>query len=231
MGSRELVSGNDLMEELEASRREHRKNFPYDKDRGKTKEQIAEVRRKAHMGGWDNHKFEGEKYLSCPVKSVRRRQLRKVIDEQGVTIFGGKVPSHEILYWLGSYEFGLTEEEIIRLGKEDPPPEKLIVRGWWINLCRTAHWAVAIGSGMVVEGEKKVNPKKEQEKLEEIRKKYAAMGIKNIKNALWFESEHAGVDIDHANFNEMVIKQYMNTPGLQEEMRKAFVLRLQNQGF
>jgi pyrroloquinoline quinone (PQQ) biosynthesis protein C len=232
METRNLVPPSDFIEELEGLRREHRKEFPFRQDaRGKTKEEIAEARKKRHVGGSDNHKFEGEKYLNCPIKSVRRMQLRKLVDEGGVMTFGGKVPSHAMLDRLGTIEFGLTQEEILRLEKDDAPPDKLIVRGWWVNHCRTSHWAVAIGSGMVVEGEKKVNPKKELEELEEMRKEYEAMGIKNVAHALWFDAEHAGVDVDHANFNERVIKQYVSTPELQEEMRKAFILRLQNQGF
>lgn len=231
MQVKELVPADDLIEELEAIRTEHRKEFPLRTEIGKTKEEIAEARRRRHAGGSDNHKFEGERYLNCPVKSVRRLQLRKLVDEGGLTIFGGKSPSHPMLDRLGSYEFGLTDEEVGRLEKEDPPAEKLIVRGWWVYLNRTFHWAVAIGSGMVVEGEKKVNPEKEASEIEAMRKEYSSMGIKNVDNALWFASEHAVVDIDHAEFNERVVRQYVNTPKLQNEMRKAFILRLQNQGF
>jgi len=141
------------------------------------------------------------------------------------------VPSHPMLDRLGSYEFGLTDEVITRLEKGDPSPEKLIVRGWWVHLNRTQHWSVAIGSGMVVEGEKKVNPEKEANDIKTMRKEYAEMGVKNVDNALWFASEHAEVDVDHTEFNEKVIKQFVNTPELQYELRKAFILRLQNQGF
>ena len=232
MEPQKLVPPAQFVEELESLRREHRKDFPFgQRVRGKSKEEIAEARKKRHVGGSDNHKFEGEKYLNCPVKSVRRMQLRKLIDEGGVSTFGGKVPSHAMLDRLGTIEFGLSADEILRLEKADPPADKLVVRGWWINHCRTAHWAVAIGSGMVVEGEKKVNPRKELEDLEEMRKEYADMGIKNVDNAVWFDAEHAGVDVDHANFNESVVKRFVSTPELQDQMRKAFILRLQNQGF
>jgi hypothetical protein len=64
-----------------------------------------------------------------------------------------------------------------------------------------------------------------------MKRDYSAMGVKNISHALWFRAEHAGVDMDHADFNEMVVKQYVDTPELREEMRRAFILRLQNQGF
>ncbi len=231
MITNELKSGDRLIEELEGYRREHRKDFPFRNEVGKAKEKIIESKRSKHAGGSDNHQFEGERYLNCTVKSIRRQQLRKLVDEGGLSTFGGKVPSHPMLDRLGSYEFGLTDEEITRLEKGDPSPEKLIVRGWWVHLNRTQHWSIAIGSGMVVEGEKKVDPEKEANEIKTMRKEYAEMGIKNLDNALWFASEHAEVDIDHTEFNEKVIKQFVNTPELQYELRKAFILRLQNQGF
>ncbi len=231
MITNELKSGDRLIEELEGYRREHRKDFPFRNEIGKSKEKIIESKRGKHAGGSDNHKFEGERYLNCTVKSIRRRQLRKLVDEGGLSTFGGKVPSHTMLDRIGSYEFGLTQEEISRLEKGDPSAEKLIVRGWWVHLNRTHHWAVAIGSGMVVEGEKKVNPEQEAEQIKAMRKAYSELGIKNVDNAVWFASEHAEVDIDHTEFNEKVIKEFVNTPELQYELRKAFILRLQNQGF
>jgi len=231
MEFKEVIASDYFLEELEGYRREHRKEHPFRQNDGKTKEEIAAARRSRHTGGPDNHRFEGERYLNCTEKSVRRKQLRKLVDEGGMTTFGGKVPSHPMLDRLGSNEFGLTNEEVTRLEKEDAPPEKLIVRGWWINLNRTGHWAVAIGSGMVVEGEKKVNPEREADDIKSMRKEYSAMGIKNVDNALWFTTEHADVDIDHAEFNERVIKQFIKTLELQDELRKAFILRLHNQGF
>ena len=231
MITNELKSGDALIEELEGYRREHRKDFPFRNDIGKSKEKIVESKRSKHAGGSDNHRFEGERYLNCTVKSIRRQQLRKLVDEGGLSTFGGKVPSHTMLDRMGSYEFGITDAEITELEKGDPSPEKLIVRGWWVHLHRTQHWSIAIGSGMVVEGEKKVDPVKEANEIKAMRKEYAEMGIKNLDHALWFASEHAEVDVDHTEFNEKVIKRFVNTPELQYELRKAFILRLQNQGF
>lgn len=231
MKTRGLVPGGDPLEELEDFRRGHRKEHPFRQETGKKKDEIAASRRARHTGGPDNHRFEGERYLNCNAKPIRRKQLRKLVDEGGLTTFGGKVPSHPMLDRIGSYEFGLTDEEIIRLEKQDPPAEKLIVRGWWIHLNRTSHWAVAIGSGMVVEGEKKVNPEQEAREIKAMEKEYTAMGIENVNKALWFASEHADVDIDHTDFNERVIRDYVDTPELQDELRRAFILRLQNQGF
>ena len=231
MTDNKMIPPDQFIAELEQLRAEHRKDYPFRGNPGKTKQEVGEAKRKNHLGGSDNHKFEGERYLNCTDKTVRRKQLRKLVDEGGLTTFGGKVPSHPMLDRLGSREFGLTDEEIRRLEKDDPLPEKLIVRGWWVHLNRTQHWAVAIGSGMVVEGEKKVNPEHEQKVIEEMKKDYSAMGVKNIGNAVWFRAEHAGVDMDHADFNEAVVKQFVDTPELRAAMRQAFILRLQNQGF
>jgi len=231
MPDREAVSGDQLLDELEGYRKEHRRDFPFRPAMGQSKEEIARSKRARHAGGSDNHKFEGERYLNCTDKAVRRRQLRKLVDEGGLSTFGGAVPSHTMLDRLGSYEFGLTREDVTRLEKEDPSPEKLIVRGWWVHLNRTDHWAVAIGSGMVVEGEKKVDPVREAREIETMKREYAKIGVKNLEHALWFATEHAGVDIDHAEFNERVIRDFVRTPELQDRLRKAFMLRLQNQGF
>lgn len=231
MITRDLQQGEALIQELEGYRREHRKEFPFRNDVGKTKEQIIESKRAKHAGGSDNHKFEGERYLNCTDKTIRRQQLRKLVDEGGLSTFGGKVPSHTMLDRIGSHEFGIADDEITALEKADPSPEKLIVRGWWVYLNRTQHWSVAIGSGMVVEGEKKVDPVKEASDIKTMRQEYEKMGIKNLDHALWFASEHAEVDVDHTDFNEKVIKKFVNTPELQDQLRRAFILRLQNQGF
>ena len=45
--------------------------------------------------------------------------------------------------------------------------------------------------------------------------------------ALENRHEHAGIDIDHADFNEEVARRFVNTPELQEDLRKAYILRLQ----
>lgn len=231
MSNNAIMSGDDLIAELEGYRRGHRKEFPFRNDVGKSKEKIIQSKRAKHAGGSDNHKFEGERYLNCTDKTIRRQQLRKLVDEGGLSTFGGKVPSHTMLDRIGSYEFGISDEEITELEKGDPSAEKLIVRGWWVHLNRTQHWSIAIGSGMVVEGEKKVDPEKEAREIQTMREEYAEMGIKNLDRALWFASEHAEVDVDHTEFNEKVIKEFVNTPELQDQLRRAFILRLQNQGY
>ena len=234
MGSNELVPGDDFLEELETHRKKHlkgallrpRANF-------KSKDEIAASRRRYHQGGDNNHRFEGERYLNCTEKTVRRKQLRKLIDEGGQTTVGGKMPPHTALARWESYEVGLTDEEINQLEKEDARPETLIIWGWRVNLHRTNHWAVAIGSSLVGEGEKRVPGIRELllSDIEGMRKNYRELGVKNIEKALAFHIEHADVDVDHAEFGADVVKRYVNTVKLQDEMRKAFILTLHMKGF
>lgn len=234
MDAKKLVPGDDFLEELEGLRREHLKDgLLRPREHFKTKEEIAEARRRIHRGGDNNHRFEGERYLNCTDKSVRRKQLRKLIDEGGQTTVGAQTPSHPMLARWESQEFGLTDEEITRLEKEDSAAEKLILWGWRINLHRTSHWAVAIGSSLVGEGEKRIPEIRQRllDNIEVLKKEYAAMGIKDIERALAFKILHADVDVDHAEFGADVVRKYVNTPELQDEMRKAFILTLHMNGF
>jgi len=234
MGIKELVPGDDFLEELETHRQKHLKGaLLRPRTSFKSKDEIAASRRRYHRGGDNNHRFEGERYLNCTEKSVRRKQLRKLIDEGGQTTVGGKMPPHPTLARWESHEVGLTDEEINRLEKEDPSPETLIVWGWRVNLQRTGHWAVAIGSSLVGEGEKRVPGIRERllSDIEAMKKEYAALGVKNIEKALAFHIEHADVDIDHAEFGADVVRDYVNTPELQDEMRKAFILTLHMKGY
>ncbi len=224
------VSGEELVEELERARIEMGRDHPI---RGRslpqTMEELAARRRRMHRGGANTVNRNGERYLNCPVKSIRRFQLRKIIDEAGQDIVGGPMPSHEILDRWESCELGLTNEEIDRLEKEDNSPDGLIFTGWWINVHRNAHWSVGIGTAFAGEGEK-LNPetrKRILEDLEDKRELYTRLGVKDLERALIRDVEHSGVDIDHAEFDREVIQQYCDTPEAQDQVRKAFVLRMQ----
>jgi pyrroloquinoline quinone (PQQ) biosynthesis protein C len=159
-------------------------------------------------------------------------QLRKLVDEGGQTTVGGPIPSHPELARWESQEFGITPQEIAQLEKEDPLPQKLIVDGWWVNLMRTSHWAVAIGSSLVGEGEKRIPEIRQRllEEIESLRKEYKAMGIKNVERALANRVEHAGIDVEHSEFGANVVREHVNTPELKEALRKAFILTLQGRG-
>lgn len=197
---------------------------------GQTKEAVAAAKRRRHLGGDHNHRFEGERYLNCTDKAVRRMQLRKLIDEGGQTTVGGSVPSHPTLERWHSYEFGLTPEEVATIEKADAPPETLILHGWWIGLQRESHWSVAIGSSLVLEGRNRLPEVKASwpRETEEIRHEYEALGI-DVDRALALRMQHSpiGVDADHAEFGADVIRRHVNTRELQDRMREAFILRLQ----
>jgi pyrroloquinoline quinone (PQQ) biosynthesis protein C len=231
----QAVPGDEYLEELEELRRAHLHGRTLRRQhRYATKEDVAEAKRRLHGGAGDhNHKFEGERYLNCLDKTARRFQLRKLIDEGGQTTVGVGLPSHPMLARWESYEFGLTDEEIDRLEKEDLTPERLIWQGWRTNMHRTAHWAVAIGSSLVGEGEKR-NPevrRKLLEHIEVLKEDYRAMGIQDVDRALASAIEHAGVDVEHAEFGASVVREFVDTPELQEELRKAFILTLHQNGY
>jgi len=224
------LSGDEMVDELEHTRIELGRDHPIRGRRlPRTMQELGTGRRRMHRGGANTVNRNGERYINCPVRSVRRIQLRKIMDEAGQDIVGGPMPSHETLDRWESCELGLTNEEIDRLEKEDPSADKLVFTGWWINTHRTAHWSVGIGTAFAGEGEK-LNPETRRrllEDLEEKRRLYTELGVKDLERALVRDVEHAGVDIDHAEFDRDVIHDYCDTPEAQEEMRQAFILRMQ----
>lgn len=193
-------------------------------------EEAAESKRRGHVGGSvHNHKFVGEKYLNCADKTLRRMNLRKMVDECGQTSVGVGLPSHPTLARWGSYEFGLTDEEIDRLEKEDMPAQSFMWQVTKVGLHRTAHWAVAIALSLVGEGEK-LRPEIRQQlldNLETLRRELTALGVKDVERALAFDMEHAGIDVEHAQIAVDVVRDFINTAELQEELRRDFKLTLQ----
>jgi pyrroloquinoline quinone (PQQ) biosynthesis protein C len=224
-------SADEFIAELEAIRAEWRKTYPFRIREIKSPDELprlGEAKRRQHAGGDDNHRFEGERYLNCTDKASRRMQLRKLVDEGGQTTVGGPQVSHPLLSRWESYAYGLTPEEIAALEKSDADPAQLVRRGWWLHINRSSHFAVAIGSGLVVEGEHKLRSPELLAAIEEDRKRFREWGVADVDRALENRHEHAGVDIDHADFNENVVRQFVITPELRDEMRRVFILRLQN---
>ena len=115
---RKAMSPEAFVEELERIRTEFLDGAsPWGRGRrrGKqTKEEIAAGKRKGHVGGDGNHRFEGERYLNAQDRTIRRKQLRKLVDEGGQISVGGPLPGHPTLSKWHSHEFGLTEEERAR---------------------------------------------------------------------------------------------------------------------
>lgn len=230
----QALPGEAFLDQLEEVRSEFLDGKPFrQRKRGATREELAEGKRRKHLGGDGNHRFEGERYLNCSEKPVRRMQLRKLIDEGGQDSVGAPMPSHPRLDKWNSIEMGLTEEEILELEKHDASPESLIISGWWFGLQRDSHWAVAIGSSLVGEGEKRLPGAAEKylAQIEERKKEYEAMGV-NVQRAIQLDLEHAptGVDAEHAEFGANVVRRFVDTPELQEEMERAFILTLQGRG-
>jgi len=230
----EVLSAGEFIELMEQTRTEFlggESPFRSDRIGGKTVEQIREDKIKLHTGGDPNHRFEGERYLNTTNKEIRRKQLRKLVDEGGQTTVGGPMPSHPALARWHSNEFGLSDPEIDELEKLDASPEGVVKEGFWFDLQRSNHWAVALSSAMVGEGSKRLPGSVEHfEKLvADARTEYARLGVKDVDRAVQLLIEHApfGADMEHAKFGEEVVKAAVTTPELQRESLKAFILTMQ----
>jgi len=226
----EALSPDAFIQELEDVRADFRKQYPYRVREITSREQLATLadgKRRQHAGGDINHRFEGERYLNCTDKATRRFQLRKLVDEGGQDTVGGPQVSHPLLSRWESYGYGLTPEEVTELEKSDANPRELVTRGWWIDLMRSSYFGVAIGSGCVAEGENKIHSAELLAAIERDRQRFKEWGIADADKALENRHEHAGIDIDHADFNEDIVRKFVTTPELQDEMRQAFRLRLQ----
>lgn len=230
----EALSPGEFIELLEQARTEFlggQSPFRGDGVGGQTVEQIREQKMRFHTGGDPNHRFEGERYLNTTDKMIRRKQLRKLVDEGGQTTVGGPMPSHPALARWHSNEFGLDDKAIDELEKKDASPETLVREGFWFDLQRTSHWAVALSSAMVGEGSKRLPGSVEHyEKLiADARVEYAKLGVKDVDRAVQLIIEHApfGADMEHAMFGEEVVRAAVTTPELQAEAMRAFTLTMQ----
>lgn len=230
---RDVLSPDELLDGLEEIRANGGGGDPFATTgrRATTVEAIAAGKRRSHLGGDGNHRFEGERYLNIrDNKDVRRFQLRKLIDEGGQDSVGGPLPSHPILSNWNSIEFGLTADEIHVLEKEDAPPERTVSDGWWYWMHRNEPWPVLLGSALVGEGAKRMPEVRDAQirALDETRELYQELGIKNIQRAMQRQIEHSpiGADDDHVVFGENMTREHVNTPELQERLRKVFTLRL-----
>jgi pyrroloquinoline quinone (PQQ) biosynthesis protein C len=223
------IPEDDWIQALEAFRREWHKQYPARTRDTRTLEQRAEAKRHAHKGGDINHRFEGERYVNCTDKKYRRMQLRKLVDEGGETSVGGERVSHPLLSRWESYGYGLTPEEIDALEKQDADPDALIARGWWVSANRTSHWAIAFGSSMCGEGGIAQRSKELMEGIAEDVQRLREWGVQDVDRTILNRWEHAGVDVAHAQMAYDVAQEYITTPEMREEMRRVFILRLQQQ--
>jgi pyrroloquinoline quinone (PQQ) biosynthesis protein C len=114
---------------------------------------------------------------------------------------------------------------------EDFAPQALVTQGWWVWMHRTEPWPVLLGSALVGEGAKRVPEIRDRmiQDLDDTRTLYEKLGIQNIDRAMQNQIEHSpiGADDEHVIFGENMTREYVNTPELQEALRKAFILRIQ----
>ena len=231
---RMAVDGEAFLSELEEIREQLLGDRPLrDRPRLKSKEAIAAARRERHRGGPSVVNRNLERYLGVPDKDIRRKQLRKLIDEAGEDLFGGETPAHSTLDRWVSKAFDVTDEELDRLSKEDALPESIIRTGWWISVHRDEPWPFGIGSALVGEGEK-LNPKRAELRLKELeqnRKDYAGMGVEDMAGAMVSDEIHSVADLEHAIFDADVIRDHVNTAELQDGMRKVFTLTIHKEQY
>jgi|SRR5579862_106732 len=229
--AQQALPAEEFLQELEGLRKKYLEGkLLRPPTRYTSKEQVAESKRRRHVGGnVHNHKFVGEKYLKSEDKQIRRMNLRKLVDECGQTAVGTGLPSHPTLARWGSNAFGISDQEIDRLEQEDLPPDRFLWQTTKVGLHRESSWPITVAMSLVGEGEK-LKPEIRQkllEEIEELRQAYTAMGVQDLDRALAFETEHAGVDIDHAEISVTVLRKFINTPELQDELRRAYILTLQ----
>src|SRR5487761_2200594 len=129
----QVLSPEELIDSLEAIRQEHYKKYPYRTKTIQSRDELpglAASKLRSHSGGDINHRFEGERYINCTNKALRRKQLRKLVDEGGEVAVGGTKVSHPLLAKWESQSFGVTPEQIEAAEKGDADPAILIWRGW-----------------------------------------------------------------------------------------------------
>ena len=228
---RQALPADEFLKELEDIRRRIWQGRDVERrQKGASKEEIAAAKRKRLTGGAiQNHKFVAEKWLECEDKELRRLNLLKMIDEFGQQTVGVGLPSHPRLFRWEAAEFGIDDEEADRLEKEDMDPERLLWSTTRVALHRESSWPVKIAMSLALEG-LQLNPdhnKQRRAQIDETKREYAKMGIKNVDRAVAFDEEHAGVDVDHAQICVRAIREHITTPELQDEFRRAFILTLQ----
>jgi len=224
------VPAAEYLEELEEIREQVTEGKPLrQRSLPKSFEEVAESRRRSGLGsGVGLPKTNFERYLRVPDAQTRRAQLRKTIDEAGQDIFGGKYPAHAELDRIVSRAFGITNEEMNRAARREPSAEALVSGGWYMSLLRESPWPFGIGTALVSEGEK-LNPKRREWTLREmdaLRELYESWGMKNVDQATLRDDVHAEADVEHSNLDADTIRDYCDTPELQEGFRKAFILRI-----
>jgi pyrroloquinoline quinone (PQQ) biosynthesis protein C len=224
--------GDALVEELEAIRDTWQSG---DRRGGvRSREEAAAARRKGLRGGSNNHSFTGEQYLNCQDKSLRRMHLQKIMDEGGQSNFGGPIPSHITLQRWEANAFGVSDDEIKQLEQEDQTPENLITGGWRIFVTRHEPFPLTTGLSYEGEGGRYMEslraPEKIKERLDALRKQFEEWDVDDLDKAMANAVVHADADEDHGRLTQDAIRNYCDTPELQDKMREVFILRHYSRG-
>lgn len=170
------------------------------------------------------HRFFGFRYQKCPIPELRRALLENMVEEEGEDLFGGKYPSHAELWVRFGEGVGIPREEILHY---EPLPGVRAGLEMYVQLVQQSHWAVAIGTGLVFEGE---GPKRMKEEREALERYYSWIP----SSALEFFRAHEYHDEGHGNFCVDVIRKHCMEKHLQDEMRaavksRADIMWLQNE--
>lgn len=162
------------------------------------------------------HRFFGIRYQKCPVQALRRMLLENMVEEEGEDLFGGKYPSHAELWTRFGEGLGVPREE---MHGYEPLPGIRAALEMYVQLVQQSHWAVAIGTGLVFEGE---GPRRMGEEREALETRYPWIP----SDSLAFFRAHEYHDEGHGNFIVDVIKEHVMDVSLQEEMRAAVRTRV-----
>ena len=162
------------------------------------------------------HRFFGIRYQKCPVQALRRMLLENMVEEEGEDLFGGKYPSHAELWTRFGEGLGVPREE---MHDYEPLPGVRAALEMYVQLVQQSHWAVAIGTGLVFEGE---GPRRMGEEREALETRYPWIP----SDSLAFFRAHEYHDEGHGNFIVDVIKEHVMDVSLQEEMRAAVRTRV-----
>lgn len=157
------------------------------------------------------HRFFGIRYHKCPIPELRRALLENMVEEEGEDLFGGKYPGHAELWVRFAEGTGIGREEILTY---EPLPGIRAALEMYVQLVQQCHWAVAIGTGLVFEGE---GPRRMREEREALERYYSWIP----SSALDFFRAHEYHDEGHGNTVIGVIKKYCMEEHLQDEMRAA----------
>jgi pyrroloquinoline-quinone synthase len=161
------------------------------------------------------HRFFGVRYQKCPIPQLRRALLENMVEEEGEDLFGGKYPSHAELWVRFAEGTGIPRDEMLSY---EPLPGIRAALETYVQLVQQSHWAVAIGTGLVFEGE---GPRRMRQEREALEKHYSWIP----SAALDFFRAHEYHDEGHGNMCIDVIEQHCMEDHLQEEMRAAVKTR------